>query len=501
MRIALVTEGSYPFSHGGVSVWCDQLIRGVSEHDFDIVAMTGTGAERRLWQMPTNVRSVRAVPLWGPVRKLPATRLSMVRGPGPGPSGRPARRGGDAVVNCGLNLGRALVEPDLRLAGPWFRAALQDWARLAPSQDVEAALLSPAVITVLMDGWSSDELAAHWGGRERGLPTVGDAVTATRLLAHLLRPLELQPPEADIVHLVSNGIAGLTGLAARWWHGTPFVLSEHGVYLRERYLSFGRSAYSRPVKWLLLRFYRLLTSAVYAEAALVAPGNVYNQRWELWDGVPDSAIRTVYNGVDPHEFAAVEAEPKVPTISWVGRIDPIKGLETLINAFALVRRQVPESRLRIFGSVPAGNEDYRARLEELTLHLGVGAAVTFEGRVESARDAYAAGHVVALASISEGFPYTVIEAMSCGRATVSTDVGGVAEAVGDAGVIVPPRNPQAFASACVQLLQDAAERGRLARLARERVIDLFTLEQSLNAFRRIYSDVAADADRSRKVSA
>lgn len=497
MRIALVTEGSYPFSHGGVSVWCDQLVRGLSEHDFEVIALTATGSEKQLWDAPGNVTSIRSLPLWGTPRRTvgrwtrPHRRHAV----------RPVLRGtADPVARrCALELVRALVEPDLRIAGRRFRSALQTWAHNAPEHDLEGALLSPALISVLMDTWPAEELAANWGGSERGVPTVADAVTAARLLANMLRPLEHQPPVADVVHLVSNGIAGLVGLAAKWRYGTPFVLSEHGVYLRERYLAFGRSTYARPVKWLLLRFYRLLSSAVYAEAALVAPGNVYNQRWETWDGVPDSVIRTVYNGVDPAEFTPVDFEPPVPTIAWVGRIDPIKDLETLLRSFALVRERLPLARLRVFGSTPAGNEDYHAGLQQVARELGLGDSVCFEGRVESVQSAYAAGHLVALTSISEGFPYTVIEAMSCGRATVSTDVGGVAEAVGDAGLVVPPRDPAAFAEACVRLLENPGERDRFAARARDRVIGLFTLEQSLSAFRTIYEDVQGGVEAGRKV--
>ncbi|GAB6902158.1 GT4 family glycosyltransferase PelF [Kineosporia succinea] len=498
MRIALITEGSYPFSHGGVSTWCDQLVRGLPEHDFEVVALTATGTEKLQWDLPGNVGAVRSLPMWGEARRtVGRTGFARRFRPGRRHAVRPLVRGDlDPVARAGAHdLVHALIEPDLQLAGDRFRSALRTWARIAPDHDLEGALLSPELISVLMDAWPAEELAVNWGGCERGVPTVADAVTAARLLTHMLRPLEHRPPVADVVHLVSNGIAGLVGLAAKWRHGTPFVLSEHGVYLRERYLSFGRSTYARPVKWLLLRFYRLLSSAVYAEAALVAPGNVYNQRWETWDGVPDNVIRTVYNGVDPAEFTPADTEPEVPTIAWVGRIDPIKDLETLVRAFALVRQRCPQARLRVFGGTPAGNEDYRSALEQLATDLGLGDSACFEGRVESVQDAYAAGHLVALTSISEGFPYTVIEAMSCGRATVSTDVGGVAEAVGDAGLVVPPRDPAAFADACVQLLTDDAERRRLAARARDRVIELFTLEQSLTAFRTIYADVRSGVDR------
>src|SRR3979409_994243 len=101
----------------------------------------------------------------------------------------------------------------------------------------------------------------------------------------------------------------------------------------------------------------------------------------------------------------------------------------------------------------------------------MGVVTTFEGRVPEIRDAYAAGHVVVLSSISEGFPYTVIEAMTSGRACVATDagggagvapdVGGVAEWIAEAGVVVPPRDPPAMAKACVALLRDHDRRRRL----------------------------------------
>jgi glycosyltransferase involved in cell wall biosynthesis len=66
---------------------------------------------------------------------------------------------------------------------------------------------------------------------------------------------------------------------------------------------------------------------------------VYNRRWEELLGADPARIRTVYNGVDPAHFPAVEGEPEAPTISWLGRIDPIKDLETLLRAFATGRRQ------------------------------------------------------------------------------------------------------------------------------------------------------------------
>lgn len=479
VHVALVTEGTYPFAHGGVSVWCDQVVQGLAEHQFSIVAITATGEERQSWTLPDNVVDVTTIPLW---------------------NGSSARHGWSSRAtrvlarDAALRLVRALLEPDFARARVSFTTALNAWSTCADGMEAERQLVSKEFVGLLLARWSSDGLAEHWGGSlRRGTPTVGDAVTTTRLIAHSLRPLRAAPPTVDLVHPVSNGIAGLIALAAKWRHGTPFVLSEHGVYLRERYLSFRGSHTSWPVKWLMLRFYRLLTMAVYQEAALVAPGNAYNRRWELLDGVPDESIRTVYNGVDPGHFDVAAGNPDVPTVAWVGRVDPLKDLETLIRGFALVHARRPDARLRIFGGTPRGNEGYRDEMIALAASLGMAEVVAFEGRVEVIQDAYAAGDVIALTSISEGFPYTVIEAMSCARATVSTDVGGVAEAVADVGLIVPPRDPEAFSKACLTLLNDPVLREDMATRARQRVLELFTLEQSIGAFRAIYADVARGA--------
>jgi glycosyltransferase involved in cell wall biosynthesis len=81
--------------------------------------------------------------------------------------------------------------------------------------------------------------------------------------------------------------------------------------------------------------------------------------------------------------------------------------------------------------------------------------------------------------------------MACGRPVVATDVGGVGEAVGDAGLLVPPRNPSAVAAACVRLLNDADERRALGEAARERVVRLFTAKQSFQTYRNVYDQLGS----------
>ncbi|HEX9336008.1 MAG TPA: GT4 family glycosyltransferase PelF, partial [Pseudonocardiaceae bacterium] len=425
MDIALVTEGTYPHSYGGVSVWCDQLVRGMPKNAFHLVALVGSDDESVVWDLPANVASVTAIPLWDtkPNQRSP----------------RASRRRFSRIVRPFFAV--LLDRSESGAAGTQrFGAALRALFEYAQDEDLAAALRTEDTVRELLDTWQDVRPGDQ-------APTVHDAVTGLQLLEHSLRPLSARPVRADVSHCVANGLAALPALAAKWAHGTPILLTEHGIYLRERYLGYRNSAYRWPVKALHLAFLRAVCVLAYREAGMVAPGNMYNQRWEERLGAPHALIRTVYNGVDPQAFPPVEAEPDVPTVAWAGRIDPIKDLDTLIEAFALVHKKIPAARLRLFGGYPVGNKAYFARCRDLAERLGIGAVTSFEGRIDEIRDAYVAGHVVALSSISEGFPYTVIEAMTCGRPCVGTDVGGVSEAIGDTGIVVPPRDPGAMATA------------------------------------------------------
>ncbi len=463
----MLTEGTYPHVHGGVSTWCDQLVKGMPEVDFHILSLTGTGREPVTWELPPNVYRHTTLPTWGP-------RPGRARAP----VGRARRRFADSYERLLLSF----LDPEARCD---FGSALYELAELARDGRLPAALRTETALRSLMWIWTMPHLPTA-----AARPTVHDALTATDLLEHALRPLAARMPEDCVAHAVSSGLATLPALAARHFEGVPFLLTEHGIYLRERYLGYRRDAQRWPVKAFMLAFYRALNSHGYRTADLITPCNRYNRRWEERGGADPDRIRTVYNGVDPAAFPHAGPEPDVPTLTWCGRVDPIKDLETLIHAYATVRAELPETRLRLFGPVPPGGQAYRTRLEKLAAELGVTDGLSFEGRVTEVWRAYAAGHVVMLSSISEGFPFSLIEAMSCGRTTVSTDVGGVREAVGDTGLVVPPREPEKMAAAALALLKDDERRLRLAELSRQRVIDRFTLRRCVENFRTVYQELA-----------
>jgi glycosyltransferase involved in cell wall biosynthesis len=462
--VVLVTEGTYPHAHGGVSVWCDQLVTGLPEQRFRIVALTAFSYQRPVWDLPGHVDELTTVGLWDGSRHRPR------------PQNRPA-------APLAATLAALLAHPEEEVGG--FVQFVYDLGRYDAAEIAEQ--LSFGELVVALD--AELQRPGCWpiarGARASDLVKVAD------MLDHLLRPLTIDAGPAAIYHASSNGLAALVCLLAHRRHGARFLLTEHGIYLRERYLELRRMAIAQPAKALLLRFHRLVSCAAYREAAVIAPGSGWNQRWETRNGARPHRVRTVYNGIDPSAFAAREVEPDEPVVSWLGRIDPIKDMETLVQGFAVVNAKRPDARLKLYGRIPASAQPYRDKLDALIAELGLVDVVTFEGGVAESADAYRDAQLGVLSSISEGFPYSLIEAMACGLPAVATGVGGVSEAVADTGIVVPPRAPDLLGEAIVELLDDTPRRQRLGVMARERVLEHFTLEVCLDAYREIYTELKA----------
>ncbi len=105
--------------------------------------------------------------------------------------------------------------------------------------------------------------------------------------------------------------------------------------------------------------------------------------------------------------------------------------------------------------------------------------------------AYHEADVVLLTSISEAFPYSVLEAMSCGKAVVASDVGGVGEALEGCGVLVRPRDDETCAAEVARLLDNRTMRLRLGARARARVLEDFRLDHSIASYLALYRDLAS----------
>ncbi|MFJ7148562.1 DUF3492 domain-containing protein [Streptomyces sp. NPDC100445] len=510
MRVGLVTDGGCPYVSGDTARWCDRLVRGLGQHDFDVYAL-GPDRRRDGGERPT--------PLPPQVRRV-RTEPPRTTGTHEVAYGRRARRRftecyGElvAAMTAGASVATPVTAPDSASGelADRFRNALYGLAELARDEGAPAgALCSDTALRALERACRAP--GAPRTAREARVP---ELLAVAAHLEHALRPLSLDwygddgLGAADLCHATTGGRTALAGLLVRHFSGVPLLVTEYGVQLRSRYLGAGPGTATPAVRALLAAFHGRLAAEVYRAATLLTPGNAHARRWQERCGADRARIRTVHPGMAADRFTQAGESPDRAdphTLVWVGRVEPGKDLVSLLHAFAEVRKERPEARLRIVGA-PLGVEGaaYLGHCRALAAQLfpdeadGVHAVgdnpVSFEEiggpEAPTPADAYAAGAVVVLSSVVEGFPVGLVEAMLCGRATVSTDVGAVVEVIGGTGLVVPPRNPRALAEACAGLLRDPERRARLGAAARARALELFTVEQNIAAFHGIYLEIVS----------
>ena len=194
----------------------------------------------------------------------------------------------------------------------------------------------------------------------------------------------------------------------------------------------------------------------------------------------DPARTTViHNGVPaPAEPARLDGRP--PRVLSVGRLKEPKTFVTLVRALA---RLDPSS----FTAAIVGDGPDRAAVER-----EVRGPVELLGERDDVHAQLLASDLFVLSSGSEGLPLSVLEAMAAGLPVVASDVGGVPELVGDAGVLVPPHDEEALANAIAGLLADPERRRALGAAARERVQREFSLEQMQAAHVALYERLLGD---------
>ena len=178
-----------------------------------------------------------------------------------------------------------------------------------------------------------------------------------------------------------------------------------------------------------------------------------------------------------------------PLIGIVARLVPIKAHEVFLEAASIIRAASPESTFLIIG-----DGERRAELEAMAGQLGIAEATRFLGWRDDMREVYADLDVVTLCSNNEGSPVALIEALAAARPVVSTRVGGVPNVVqdGESGLLVPPRDPAAFAEAVLTLLRDPARAAQLGLAGRKAVFPKHASTRLVQDVERLYLELARE---------
>jgi glycosyltransferase involved in cell wall biosynthesis len=244
-----------------------------------------------------------------------------------------------------------------------------------------------------------------------------------------------------------------------------------------------------PPDNLLDRFLVLFSSRIIAVSRAV-------KRRFAW--LKKDIVETIYNGVDTRKFSPGLAQDNLTKkfqidsqdilIGTVGRLSPEKGLEYLFLAVRELVNVYPRTKVLIVGD---GDKKYRLSLQEKVKDLELSPHIFFVGIYEDVPQILRCLDIFSLPSLTEGFNRSLLEAMACGLPVVATAVGGNVEIVQDGvnGLLVPPSNPGALASAIAELLKDKEKARKMGLEGTLLVKENFSIDINVRKIEKLYLQI------------
>lgn len=468
MRICLLAEGCYPYVVGGVSSWIQMLISGLPEHEFVIYSI---GAEEKdrgnyKYKLPDNVVEVREVFL--------DTVLNMNTN---------ARKNIHLTEEEKSVFKRLLLHDenvDLKMLWNIFQRKTnkKDFLEIFMSADFFECIIS-----------SYKESYAH-------LAFTDYFWCVRSLLLPFFFLLQENAPEADVYHSVATGYCGLIGTLAAKMFNKPYMISEHGIYSREREEEIIKSDWvTGDLKTIWINYFYQIAKINYKAADQILALYTGATKTEIALGCAEDKIAVVPNGVHLERFLPlkhIEDPDGWINIGAVIRVVPIKDVMTMLRAFSIVKERIPNSRLYVMGNQEENPEYYHECLQLVDdMHIK---DVIFPGTVQ-VTEYLPKMDICLLSSISEGMPLAVLEGLAAGVPFVTTNVGCCYEILykcaedddlGQAGIVVPVMDFEGMAEGIIELAGDKQKRLDFAAAGRERVIKYYNYDLFINTYRDYY---------------
>lgn len=490
--VTLILEGTYPYIAGGVSTWVHQILGSYPDRQFSLLHIgPQPGAyDKPLYQIPKNVVALEEAYCRGRER---IGRRSSLRIEPPRARREPSRvLAAIRRIHLGSEVDDELIADlasnDLPMSEFLHGDATFELLRREIYEHV-----SPEA--PFMDFF--------WHFRAMHIP--------------LLRLCAAACPPARVYHAVSTGYAGLVGAIASHKTGRPLVVTEHGLYAREREMELSRATWIKdlhhettlgcprpsPLRRFWSHYFRMLSRIAYHQASQLVTLSDANRRKQLADGADPAKVVVVPNGVRWAEGSSPSLTVKAPTtpgrlrVGFVGRVVPIKDVITLIRAISLAREQI-DLEVWIIGPE---HEDplYAKRCRQLVSTLDLDDTVKFLGS-QPVHELYPQLDVVVLTSLSEGQPLVMLEAYSAGVPVIATDVGACRELIegsdeldrklGPSGIVTRVANPTETAAAMCVMARNPELRAAMGRNGHARVNARYQLQHVVARYDALYASMA-----------
>lgn len=301
---------------------------------------------------------------------------------------------------------------------------------------------------------------------------------------------------SDGYHIVHDNQCLSYGTLALQRRGVPLVTTIHHPITWDRDIALAH-AHDWGQRLLIRRWHGFLRMQSYVARRLRHIVTVSeSSRRDICGafGIAPERVHVIYNGIDTDGFrpdATVERDPW-QLVTTASADQPLKGTQHLIPALATLCQQFPRLHLVFVGRPKPGGPTQR-----LIERLGVASRIRFVHGLttDELRALYARSALAVVPSEYEGFGFPAGEAMACATPVVSTDGGALPEVVGDAGRIVPRRNPAALARAIGELLTIPDVRAALGHRGRQRIVERFSWAASAASLGQLYQQVVAEQRR------
>ena len=514
--VCLLVEGTYPYVAGGVSAWVHDIIKGHPELRFSVFNI---GSRAGVYGPPS-------YPLPDNVTRLHQTYCSELETT---PITSAARERLDGEIRAFRRRGRSRLPPS-RVLGAIRRLSLE----IGRGDDrlLEDLACGDLSVGEFLHGRETFELLAEIAEKVAPQASFLDLFWHLRAIyVPILRLLPAVAPPARCYHTVSTGYAGLCGAVFSLRTGRPLIVTEHGIYSRERDMDLARASWIKdqpdagdairvgarpsPLRDLWSHSFRALSQLAYRRASRIVTLSDVNRARQIADGALASKISIVPNGVevpsadDERGASGLPVPPglhgsqgpddtRALRVGFVGRVVPIKDVISFIQACNLAMADVALD-VRIIGPI-AEDAAYVRRCVALVESLGLASSVIFTGP-QPAQLIYCDLDVVVLTSFSEGQPLVILEAYAAGLPVVATDVGACREMVegrsapdrllGDSGLVTRVGTASETAAALVRLARDPLLRRRFGRAGRKRVLGFYRRQDMIESYRGLYRDMVS----------
>ncbi len=466
MKVCFIVEGSYPYVMGGVSSWVHNMIRMFPAVEFAIAAVIPDRSYRGkfVYELPENVSEIYEIYLsdkdW---------------------------------VSSGKK--RALSDKDYAPLRSLVMDPQADWDGVFRFFEKKRRSLNDLLMG---EGFLSIVTALY----DRDYPEISftDFLWTMRsVYLPLFHALGAEIPKADVYHCVATGYAGILGCLARYRFGGRLILSEHGIYTREREEELIKAEWVQGIyKDIWISLFRKMSQAVYDRADRVVSLFERARELQLELGCPPEKTQIIPNGIDAAAFADIpgktEKDLSFINIGAFVRIAPIKDIKTMIQAFAAAKKKAPELKLWIMGP-DSEDPEYAGECYDYAEYLGV-RDIVFTGRIDT-REYIGRMDATILTSISEGQPLTILEGYAAGKMAIATDVGNCrglifgeqGDTLGEAGILTHVMNVDEIAAAMVFAARNRNKAREMGEIGRRRLLAHYQQKDMRAAYAGIYEQL------------